>query len=126
MPISTDDEGWQNADAGESIHQRILDFLNEHPDEAFHYRELADEIVDTSWSEAHDEEWNPPGDRDREAVDTIEEQAESIMDQVLTNKVMGAADQLVYEGQLEKRIVAAEDTNLPYKEWEDVVFYTTA
>lgn len=49
MPIPTDSEAWHAADEPSRFHVELLAFLRENADKAYRPRELADELLDTTF-----------------------------------------------------------------------------
>jgi hypothetical protein len=51
MPIPTASDAWQSAAQSAPLRTPVLELLREHPEQAFHARELADEILDVGWAD---------------------------------------------------------------------------
>ncbi|MCG1002990.1 MULTISPECIES: hypothetical protein [Halobacterium] len=51
MPVSTDSAAWQEGDEHVTKDHLLLDFLKNSPQEAFHIREIVDEIAGLDWAE---------------------------------------------------------------------------
>lgn len=49
MPISTNDEVWENGNESTRFHKQVLAFLRDHPSQAYRSRELADKLLGTSF-----------------------------------------------------------------------------
>lgn len=135
MPISTDSDVWTDSDTDSTIHERILDFLSENPEKAFHYRELCDAVQGTDWAKKHKEKREMQRVGEDEFYDRLEEGeypefednegvAGSMMKVIDSDKTITVADHLVEEGYLEKRSVPVEETDIPYDDWETVMCYT--
>lgn len=134
MPISTDSDVWSESDTDSTVHERILNFLSENPDKAFHYRELCDEVQKTHWEKAHAKEREMQRVGEDEFYDRLEEgeypefeeedHVDSMIRAMKSSKTVVVADQLVEEGYLEKRTVPVEETGIPFDEWDTVECYT--
>ena len=122
MPISTDSEIWRAAETSKSpVRERLREFFRDHRDEAFHIRELADEIAGTDWASIHEEERSD--DTDERA--TAQSFAETMDFQDKTSRLKIHLSLLEEEGEIEIREVPIEDTDIPFGDGEeDVAFYT--
>ena len=123
MPIDTSSEVWQGAERDEPpLRERVLSFLREHPDRAYHLRELADEILDTDWgTEYYPEKVDPPEDDYESGRDA----GDVIMDSIENVSLLAQLRGLEREGMVEVRSVPTEETDIPY-DWESVKHYSAA
>lgn len=132
MPVSTDSDAWKEAEQEVSLHQKILDFLKSEPNQAFHYRELSDEVSITDWEKAHERERKRQEVGEDEFAERVVEgefpelespAGDAITEGDATSRVLSAAEELVFSGLLQSRQVAVEETDIPYEDWETVLFY---
>lgn len=131
MPISTSSNEWNNADGTELLRDSILEFLREHPNQAFYARELADEIIGTQWAAGdekerliqkvgEDEYW----ENCEEYEAQLDETQESVMgDAQETAKIHLRLGDLMKEGLVEGRKIPAEHTDIPYDWGNGFPFY---
>jgi hypothetical protein len=129
MPIPTDSDAWQNGEEPVRLHSKILDFLKQHPDTAFHKREIADELTHTEWEASRETE--------RLKQDLTEEEFEQrlynddLPDSHLTLHhnalempyVEMALSKLIEEKKVYYRKVDADAFDLPY-DWETVTAFS--
>lgn len=130
MPISTGSEEWQNAGEPTRFHKQVLAFFRDHPDQAYRTRELADELLDTTF-EASEE-------RDRLEAELPEEEYEDrlhegvlpggddhspLANMMSLRHIETALTRLLDDGLVEAREVEAEVFDLPE---ETTIVYTYA
>ncbi|WP_147298742.1 MULTISPECIES: hypothetical protein [unclassified Haloferax] len=128
MPVNTDSDSWQSGDEPPRLEVKIIDFLKEHPDEAFRLREIADEVVDTSWSEV--ERFNRKQDQlEREELEKeypLDEDHPSTLSEFRpTDRLQAILRQLEGVGLVETRLVdvgAFSEAYLP--DLDEVIAYT--
>ena len=122
MPISADSEPWRTAEVSKPpVRERLRAFFREHRSEAFHVRELADEIVDTDWESVHEEERRD----DTDERNSVQRLAETLDFQDRTGRLKVFLALLEEDGEIEVREVPIEDTDIPFEDvGENVAFYT--
>ena len=134
MVISTSAEGWNKAERGDLLREKILEFLKEHPNQAYYARELADEIIGTRWAVGEEQErliqevGEDEYEGNREKYDEqIEDRGlvETQLDQHETYNLKIRLGDLIKEGLVEARKVPSQYTDIPY-DWETVAHYTYA
>ena len=129
MPIDTDDAAWQEGEAVERIHEQVMDFLRDHPGEAFTEREIADAVLDTNWETAHERErlrrdiGEEAYERRLQEGDLPGEDREPLADSINTVYVGLALSRLLDLDLIEWRAVDADALDLPY-DWDRVEVYT--
>ena len=129
MPIDTDDAAWQEGEAVERIHEQVMEFLRDHPGEAFTEREIADAVLDTNWETAHERErlrrdiGEDAYERRYEEGDLPGEDREPLADSINTVYVGLALSRLLDLDLIEWRAVDADALDLPY-DWDRVEVYT--
>jgi hypothetical protein len=134
VPLNTTEGGWNRGDPTQSIHDRVLSFLRENDDWAFHARELADEVLDTDWELAHRRE----RERERLGEDEFRERVaageydgqlvedsggKAVADSIQTQATIDICNALVRAGEVQVRAVPPEATNIPHPD-EEVLYYT--
>ena len=128
MPIETDDVAWQEGEAVERIHEQVMDFLRDHPGEAFTEREIADAVLETNWETAHEREHlrreigEEAYERRRAEGDLPGEDREPLADSINTVYVGLALSRLLDLDLIEWRAVDADALDLPY-DWDRVEVY---
>ena len=122
MPISTDSDTWRTADPPKPpVRERLRAFFWDHRGEAFHVRELADELADTDWASIHEQERKD--DADGRASSQSPAETMSFRDRTARLKVFLTL--LEEESEIEVREVPIEDTEIPFEGvQENVAFYT--
>lgn len=129
MPLDTDDHPWIDGEyVTESKKDEIINFLKDDPEKAYNTREISDEVFGTEWELAHErkreiqrfgiDEFNQ---RKEQGVygskfDSTEAEAEanSVMDQMQTNRMCTYLDQLLDEGIVEVREVPSDVVDIPF------------
>ncbi|WP_254536456.1 hypothetical protein [Halomarina litorea] len=53
MPLARDTEAWRTAAEASTYRDEVERYLREHPDGAFHDRELADALMGTGWADGN-------------------------------------------------------------------------
>lgn len=129
MPISTDSEVWENGDESTRFHKVVFAFLQDHPSQAYRSRELADELLGTSFHAVNE--------RDRLEMELTDEEFTELRrsdelpggddysplaDYVHLRYIEISLSRLQDEGFVEAREVDAEVFDLPHK--ETVIVYT--
>lgn len=133
MAVETNSEAWSTAETDESLMERILEFLQEYPNRAYSIEEITDEVVDTNWelefeierkrNELGEEEFFDRR-RDGELADKFDRPTGQLLDdRFWTHRVGANLDRLEDEGEIERRKVDIENSDVPY-DWEDVSYYT--
>ncbi|MEF8776818.1 MAG: hypothetical protein V5A43_09995 [Haloarculaceae archaeon] len=129
MPIDTDAAAWREGEAVERIHEQVMDFLGDHPDQAFTERDIADAVLDTDWETAHERERlrqeigeEAYEERGREG-DLPGADRQPLADSINTVYVGLALSRLLDLDLIEWRAVDAEALGLPY-DWDEVEVYT--
>lgn len=129
MPISTDSEIWTEGEESTRLHNRVLAFLRDHPNQAYRQEEIADEVLNTTFGIGEErerikerlteEEYNDryskgdlPGDNDRYPL----------VDGIMLHQIISALGKLSDYDLVENRRVDAEPFDLP--EIETVIVYT--
>lgn len=131
MPIDTDATAWTEGAEVERIHERVMAFLRDHPDQAFTEREIADEVLGTDWETAHERErlrteiGAEEYETRRQAGDLPGEDREPLADSIDTVYVGVGLSRLLDLDLVEWRAVDAAALDLPY-DWETVDVYTVS
>jgi hypothetical protein len=134
MTVSIEDESWRDGEQVDGVVADLVSFLRDNSESAFTVRELADEIMETSWERAHEEE----RERQRLGEDEFEDRraageydgrfetsfSDTIMDQIDTTRLVSALDQLLADDVIEARTLPADETDIPYEDFGPVVHYT--
>ena len=134
MPIPTSSDAWNSADESEPLRDNILDFLQEHPNQAFYARELADEIIGTQWAIGEEKErliqrvGEDEYRKNREEYEEqlgIDDREPVIPDLVETSRLRIRIGDLIRDGLVEGREIPTQHTKVPY-DWETVTCFTYA
>lgn len=135
MPLDTTTEGWERGEASPSLHDRVLTFLRENDEWAFHARELADEVLDTDWELAHrrERERRRLGEAEfRERLEAGEYEGQlladsggkAVADSIQTQAIIDICNALVRAGELEVRAVPPDAADIPTDDDDEVLYYT--
>ena len=131
MPIPTDGSAWKRGDDYQGIPSKILQFLSNHPDEAFRPREIADVVMDTEWEIGEERERfiQRVGEdeyfenRDKYRDQEPEDQENVQVDFTLTVALEIEIGNLVRQGFVESRKVSGDEVDTPF-DWDQVTHYT--
>ncbi|MFC7046070.1 hypothetical protein ACFQH6_12180 [Halobacteriaceae archaeon GCM10025711] len=131
MPIETDSDAWRDgAEPEDRLKKRALDFFVDNPDRAFHLRELADELVQTDWERAHEQERTIQEVGEEEYFQNLDEAdappGDATTDLIYTNFLRVQLQSLEEQGFVEAREVPVERSDIPYPDWETVTYYALA
>lgn len=118
MPISIDSDVWQSAEKGESMRHQALQFLQEHPESAFHAHEICDTVADTNWSEIH-EEWRMMDEigkdeylKEHDTIQGTDEWHDATDALDVLRPHLGA---LIASGDIEYKQIPEEESEVPLK-----------
>lgn len=133
MPVETDSDLWLNSETSDLAHKRVLEFLEDNPNQAFRIREIADEIIDTQWAareeetrlrqEVGEDEFFQNKEEYREQLDEIQESIKR--DMYHTNRLKIWLDYLQKEGEVEARSIPGDQIDVPYDR-DFIGYYTLA
>ena len=115
MPIPTPSDAWRNADRAAPLHDPTLEFLREHSGQAFHTRELADELLNLGWG-ARIERRQRRSQRESGANpsrDRAEDTTEAMYNFVGAQAMGTVLRDLVDRGTVEVRNVVVDDAERP-------------
>jgi len=114
MPIPTPSDAWQSAEQAAPLRDPALEFLREHPAQAFHARELADELLGLEWGarvekrQRRSQHNNANPSRDRTRATT-----EAMFNFVGAQAIGAVLRDLVDRGTVEVRNVAMDEADMP-------------
>lgn len=124
MPISTDSDEWDSSQSAEPLYKRVLAFLRENEGQAFRMRELSDEILDSSWDDAREQERKRQELSESEYREFITNEdtgdaTDTLTDILFQLKIEMAVAKLIELGHAELRKVDGDAFNLPWG-WDTV------
>ena len=129
MPIPDDSPEWEEASSGPRLHNRILEFLRQNPNQVYFDRELADELLETDWEAGRERERL----RNELSEEEFEERRQNdnlpgtdrspMVDAIRMCALDDALSRLIDNNQIEQRVVDASAFDLPY-DWETVTGFT--
>jgi len=131
MPIPTSSDPWQTAERSPNTRDRLHTFLQEHPDQAFHVYELADEATEAGWERFFEKERLIQSVGEEEYYENRERYEDQLPDGPEGGGV-GIAElryvqkclmDLEDDGKVEVRHVSVSDLAVPMKEWDTVDCY---
>lgn len=102
MPVSVESQEWRNAEKENSTRESILNFLSNHPDQAFTIDELTDEILGMNLELKIPEEELGLGELIGEGI--VESRDKAHAEAFMTSHVSA----LVYSGDVEVREIKME------------------
>jgi hypothetical protein len=129
MPVPVDSDVWTDAETISSVRTDILEFLQQNGDRAYHYRELADEVLDTTWIDVHEREREIQRVGEDQYYEQRDDDATTNFGRTITNHtdttlLLAVLDSLISEGVVERREVAISETDIPYEDWNSISHYT--
>lgn len=119
MPVDKSSELWQNGETNSSIRQEVIDFLEEHDDQAYSLYELSDKLLDTHHAEEEEKDrLIEEIGRDEYYEQTGEEPNgfQQILERDLTIYLRGHMSALMYEDIVEYRVVPNKHLENRYEE----------
>jgi hypothetical protein len=129
MPISVESDTWQDGENPGRLHNELLQFLQEHSDQAFRPRELADELLGTQWAEGEETERLREQLTEEEFNERLhegelpDEDAAPIADFYLNSQLDNALMKLLDMDLIEQREVDAGNLDIPF-DWDTVIVIT--
>ena len=132
MPIPASSDPWQTAERSPNTRDRLHTFLQEHPDQAFHAYELANEAMGAGWGRFLEEERLIQSVGEEEYYENRERYEDQLPDGPEGGRA-GIAElryvqkclmDLEDDGKVEVRQVPVSDLAIPVEEWDTADCYT--